>query len=81
MNKRPKPQPPTPDPTPHPGWQQPPVDRVSRVGPVTCPHLGLMFAALTLSQHDPGHRWLCTCGQSFVVVTDGTKKRFEKEYR
>jgi len=46
-----------------PGWQQPPTS--------TCLHLGAAFAALSISRHAEGHEWVCTCGQQFVVVSNG----------
>jgi len=50
-----------------PGWQQ----------PAQCSHLGLLFAAFSINLHAEGHEWICTCGQRFVVVSNGgDSKRF-----
>lgn len=62
-----------------PGWQQPPVPPKPR----QCPHLGLVFAVLTLPVHDTGHEWVCGCGTRFVVVSNGPggPKKFEERKR
>lgn len=62
---------------PRSGWQQPeiPVRR-------TCPHLGLVFAQLTAHRHREGHQWVCGCGKTFAVVSNGGKdKRLVPEWR
>lgn len=55
------------------GWRQPPVPR-PRPRP-KCPHIGLIGAALTISQHLEGHEWVCSCGQVFRVVSDGGRNK------
>lgn len=50
------------------GWQQPAVEPTIKKD---CPHIGLLFAAMGIRWHPPGHIWRCTCGQEFMVVSDG----------
>lgn len=62
------------------GWQQPAVLRPRTQ--VACHHLGAAFASLAAGMHTEGHRWVCTCGQVFVVVSNGGRdKRLVKDWR
>lgn len=51
------------------GWQQKPI--VPEPSLNQCPHLGVFFASLSLRRHPEGHEYLCSCGQIFVVVSNG----------
>lgn len=72
----PKPEPSQPWP-PITGWQQPPTPTQKP----TCPHLGLIFAVLTIHRHAEGHKWVCGCGQVFMVVSDAGRNKQLVEYK
>ncbi|MDF1603362.1 hypothetical protein [Nocardioides sp. YIM 152315] len=62
------------------GWQQQPRPILQQ--PPKCPHIGLLFASVGVALHDPGHEWVCGCGQVFVVVSDGGQnKRLVPDWR
>lgn len=54
------------------GWQQPSVP-VS--GEESCTHFGVIFAKLGLMNHPEGHEWVCSCGKTLIVVSNGGQNK------
>lgn len=52
------------------GWLNRPVAPETK-----CSHLGRALAELQIHLHPEGHKWQCSCGDVFVVVSGNNGRR------
>lgn len=63
----------------HYGWQQAALPIVKKAHRMVCHHIGLVWAQHQMDRHAVGHEWVCSCGQTFVVVVKHGHKAMVKE--